>query len=326
MEDIRVIRASNPGEVFRKEYFARIHRAQDYIEENLSGSLLLDEIARAANFSPFHFHRLYTAITGETLFQFIQRIRLERAASALCRNSEESITAIAIDQGFSSSAVFARAFRAYFGVSASAYRKASLSKDGKVLGKDGKAAGTGKHYSDDVNFDHINRSREMRTIQAKSVEVRDMSSKQLAYVRHVGPYAGDSLLFEKLFGQVFSWAGPRGLFRPAETEIICIYHDDPEITEQNKLRISAGITVPPGSIASGGIALLEINAGKYACAHFEIATTEFAAAWNWICGEWLPQSGWQLADGQCYECSLNDHKQHPEGKHIVEIRIPVKPL
>lgn len=326
MEETQKVQASTRPEAFRKEFFARIHRAQDFIEENLSGPLVLEEIARAASFSPFHFHRLYTAITGETLYQFIQRIRLERAASALRWNPAVSVTAIAIDHGFSSSAVFARAFRAYFGVSASDYRKAEQSKECKVLGKDGKTAVRHEEYSARVNFDAINRSREMKTVQAKSIEVRDIPSKQLAYIRHVGPYAGDSALFEKLFGQVFSWAGPRGLFQPPQSEIICVYHDDPEITDQKKLRISAGITVPSGTLPSGEIAMLEIPAGKYACAHFEIATTEFGAAWNWVCGEWLPQSGWQPADGHCYECSLNDHKQHPEGKHIVEIRIPVKPL
>lgn len=73
-------------QAFRREYAARIHRAQDFIEKNLGSSLQLEAIAGAAHFSPFHFHRLYTAMTGETLYQFIQRIRLERAASRLLQS------------------------------------------------------------------------------------------------------------------------------------------------------------------------------------------------------------------------------------------------
>lgn len=327
MEEARKVQASARSEAFRKEYLARIHRAQDFVEENLSGPLLLQDIARAANFSPFHFHRLYTAITGEALFQFVQRVRLERAASALRNRPKESVTAIAIDHGFSSPAVFARAFKASFGVSASEYRMVNSSKQSKMLGKEGKASVCGAEYSARVDFDITDyRSREMNITQAKSVDVREMPTKQLAYVRHVGPYAGDSALFGRLFAKVFAWAGPRGLIHPPETETLCVYHDDPEITENTKLRISAGITVSPDTRPSGEIALLEIVAGKYACAHFEIADSEFGAAWNWLCGEWLPQSGWQLADGLCYECYLNDHQQHPQGKHIVEIRIPLKPL
>ncbi len=166
----------------------------------------------------------------------------------------------------------------------------------------------------------------MSNVQAQSIEVRELPAKQLAYVRHVGPYAGDSALFERLFAKVFAWAGPRGLFVPGQSEVISIYHDNPEITSQDKLRVSAGITVPPATPVSGEIGMLEIPAGKYVCALFEIAVDEFGAAWDALCTGWLPGSGWQPGDGPCYECCLNDHKQHPEGRFIVEIRMSVKPL
>ena len=67
----------------RREYQRRINRAQDYIEQHLGTPLTLAEIARAACFSPYHFHRLYTALTGEPLHAFIRRVRLERAANLL---------------------------------------------------------------------------------------------------------------------------------------------------------------------------------------------------------------------------------------------------
>jgi AraC family transcriptional regulator len=313
-------------DAFKKEYFARIHRAQDYIEENLGHSLQLDEIARAACFSPYHFHRLYTAMTGETLYQFIQRIRLERAASRLCRQPHESVTMIAIDLGFSSSATFARAFRSAFGMSASEYKRANHSKDRKTLGNIGKVSGAEGGYPELVDFDMTNRRNFMSSIQTKSIEVKNLEARHLAYVRHVGRYAGDADLFGKLFGKVFSWAGPRGLFVPGKTEAITVYHDDPEITAEDRLRISVGLTVPPATSCSGDVSLLEIPAGQYVCAIFEIDVSEYAAAWDVVCADWLPQSGWQPGDGPCYECYLNDPQQHPQGKHIVEIRMSVKPL
>jgi len=55
----------------------------DYIEKNLSEKLTLEKLAGIANFSAYHFHRLFKAFVGETLFQFIQRVRLERAADVL---------------------------------------------------------------------------------------------------------------------------------------------------------------------------------------------------------------------------------------------------
>ncbi len=166
----------------------------------------------------------------------------------------------------------------------------------------------------------------MKLVEAQNIEVRNMPERAVAYLRHVGPYAGDHALFERLFSEFFHWAMPRGLFQPPQTETVTIYHDNPEITDEDKLRISVGITVAHGTPTSGEIGSLELPAGKYVCARFEIDPAEYGAAWQTVFGQWLPQSGWQLADGPCYECYLNDPKTHPLGKHVVEIRVPVTPL
>ena len=76
----------------------------------------------------------------------------------------------------------------------------------------------------------------------------------------------------------------------------------------------------------GEIGKAKIPAGKYAVAHFEITPDQYQDAWNAVYGGWLPESGYQPEDGPCYELYLNDPKEHPEGKHIVDICVPVKPL
>lgn len=311
----------------RNEYAARIHRAQDFIERNLGGDLALEDIAAVAHFSPFHFHRLYSALTGETLYRFILRLRLERAASRLLQMPDEAVTTVALDCGFSSSATFARAFRDHFGMSAGDYRRGGWRKNRKTASKECKAPVADPSYPDLVDCsDETVRRFPMKTVPAQRIEVRDLPEKTLAYLRHVGPYAGDGALFERLWGQMFAWAGPRGLFQPPESELISVYHDNPEITDEDKLRLSLGITVPPDTATSGDIALMQLPAGKYACALFELDVADYAAAWNEVMGVWLPASGWQPDDGPMYESYLNDPKQHPQGRHIVEIRINVKPL
>ena len=310
----------------RREYNARIHRAQDYIEKHLEQPLVLEDVARAAHFSPFHFHRIYRAMTGETVYQFILRIRLERAASNLCQRPMEPVTNIALDLGFGSPATFARAFKACFGLSASEYRRQYLRKNRKAQGKDSKERPGDFPYSPIVDSDNNLRRMNMNTVKPRSIEVKELAAKQLAYVRHVGPYAGDEALFCRLFDTVSNWAGARSLLNRPETEYVAIYHDDPEVTAPENLRISVGITVPAGTAASGEVSLLEIPAGRYVCAVFEIDASEFGPAWQYVCGEYLPQSGWQPGDGPCYEISLNNCNDHPQHKHIVEIRMSVKPL
>lgn len=122
----------------RLEYEQRVNRVIDHVGDHLADDLSLERLARIAAFSPFHFHRVFRGVTGETLFGFIQRLRVERAATALRDHPDESVLAIALDHGFASAATFARAFKAYFGMSATAWRK-----PGKANRKRGKASRTG---------------------------------------------------------------------------------------------------------------------------------------------------------------------------------------
>ena len=84
-------------------YISRINSVLDYIEDNLSEPLTLQELSDIANFSRFHFHRIFSTFMGETLSQFIWRVRLQKAAAILVNEKSKSITEIALDCGFSSS-------------------------------------------------------------------------------------------------------------------------------------------------------------------------------------------------------------------------------
>ena len=305
------------------EYAARIHRVQDHVERHLGCRLLLADLARVANFSPFHFHRLYRAITGESLYQFLLRVRLERAASRLLSAPGTAITNIALDCGFSSSAAFARAFRARFGMTAGAWRT-SDSKIRETVRKNGMAASPSEADDGDRRLSGMSAHTKAK-VPARSVRVETIAPFTVAYVRHVGPYAGDAMLFAGLFGRLGTWAGPRRLIGP-NTRWLSVYHDNPEITEQDKLRLSVCLSVPSGTAATGEVNTMEIAGGAYAMAHFEIDAAEYGAAWDWAYGEWLPASGYQPDDRPCLENYLNHPDQHPAKKHIVEIWIPVKPL
>src|SRR5579863_7792607 len=113
------------------EYAQRIDRVIDYLRGNLHRPVKLAELADVACFSEFHFHRIFTAVSGETLNNFTNRLRLEKAARLL-RYSEQSLTDIALDCGFSSSATFSRAFRSGYDTSPSQFRKSGEIKKSKI--------------------------------------------------------------------------------------------------------------------------------------------------------------------------------------------------
>lgn len=319
----------------REEYIARINRVLDFIERHIDEPLPLERLAGVAYFSPFHFHRIFRALMGETLNQFIQRLRVEKAARQLRDHPRKSVTAIALDCGFSGSAAFARVFKEAFGVSASAWRegrRCGRGKIGKPESKNGEPPGKiredGGPSGDYTGFQHklLTWRNAMKPEQKIAVDVRNLPETTLAYVRHVGPYQGNPALFGSLIGRLMMWAGPRNLCRFPDTKVIIVYHDDPKITEADKLRLSVGINVPAGTAAEGEIGKMTLRAGACAVARFEIRTDEFERAWDSVYGGWLPSSGYQPDDRPCFEVYHNDPQQHPEKKCVVDICVPVKPL
>jgi AraC family transcriptional regulator len=84
--------------------------------------------------------------------------------------------------------------------------------------------------------------------------------------------------------------------------------------------------VPPSTRADGEVGRNRLPGGKYAVARFEITPDLYGAVWDAVMGGWLPESGYQPDERPCYEIYRNDPKQHPEGKHVVDICVPVKPI
>lgn len=323
------------------EYTARINRVLDHIEAHLDEPLQLTELARVAAFSPFHFHRLFSAHTGETLQRFVQRLRLERAAAQLRHNPGKSVTEVALDNGFSSSATFARAFRARFGVSASEWREGTteapeaphrnlgktVRNDGQTVANQRKAFQVSAAYLDPQEHNlHWRITMTGNTTLEANVDIQQLPTMHVAYLRHVGPYQGDSELFGRLWGQLCRWAGPRGLLRPPETQMLCVYRDDPGVTDEAKLRLDVCITVAEDTPVDGEIGKTSLPGGDYAVARFKLDPQQYGDAWTAMYGGWLPESGYQPDDRPAFERMIGDPKDHPEGKHVVDICVPVKPL
>lgn len=157
------------------------------------------------------------------------------------------------------------------------------------------------------------------------VTVKNLEPTHVAYIRNIGTYKGNSELFGKVIGKLCGRAGPRGLLGP-NAKILTIYHDDPHITEESKLRRDVCCTVPQDTKVDGEISKQEIPGGMYAVSRFELKdSSEYEPARNSVFCDWLPESDYLIDNRPLYEIYLNDPKEDPEGKHIIEICIPVKP-
>ena len=296
-----------------EEYRGRINRVMDHIERNMDRSFTLEELADIANFSKFHFSRIFWAMTGETPFGFLIRIRMEKAASLLLMNPKENISEIAYLCGYSNLSVFSRNFKSHFNLSASEWRRKFLDNP------DGLESFHRNNHQTNRNPGQTDRKSHQAGLSAanyfsqqyeplkwrtnmelnKGVEIKDFPKTTIAYVRHTGPYKGNEELFEKLYGELFAWAGPRDLANQPDLKTFNVYHDDPGVTDEEKLRLSVGLSVPPETKVDGQIGKMDLDGGKYVVARFELGPMDYEKAWGWLFGEWFPSSGFQPADGPC---------------------------
>src|SRR5258708_10571484 len=148
-----------------------MRRVVENIDRHLDEQLDLDALAAVANFSPFHFHRLFTAWMGETLGDYTRRRRLEIAAQRLVAQPRLPILQVAIAVGFGSSEAFARAFKTRFGSSPTAWRHAQVSNRDQVKSNLDQAFAPGSRNHGDMKVTIVDRQR-----------------TNVAYLRYVGPY------------------------------------------------------------------------------------------------------------------------------------------
>jgi AraC family transcriptional regulator len=302
-----------------EEYICRINKAIDFIESNLNRQFSLEELANEAHFSKFHFSRIFYAFIRETPFQFINRVRLEKAAYFMISNPNMSLSEIAHQFGYDDLAVFSRNFKKRFDISPSKFRINKNSNNSQMHSNFNQVEIERDSYFCNI----INNKNRFNMNLNKSVEVKDLPEMTVAYIRYIGPYKGDEQLFAGLWQKLFGWAGPRGLLANKDLKSLVVYHDDPNITSEDKLRMSVCISVPEETKVGGEIGKMKIEAAKYAIARFELDASQFQQAWDWVYSQWLPNSGYQPDDKACFEMYPEEPK---DGKFVVDICVPVKPM
>lgn len=304
-----------------KEYNARITKVIKFIDDNIDKELPLETLAEKACFSPFHFHRIFNAIVGETPGDFVKRVRIEKAASQLIYLPNIAITQVALNCGFSSSAAFARAFKGHFKTSATEWREKGYKKFISKNSKNRKV--DGKNRKADISEDQYFSSVKKKILRKQmNVEIQKLPALHLAYVAHLQGYnKGISTAFEKLC----RWAGPRK-FINQDSKFIGISLDDPDITPMDKCRYYACISVPNDVIPNGEINIMDIPEVECAIYRFKGKEEEIKTAYKSFFKDWLPQSGYQPDDYPCYEIYYKSAGQNPEKKFEMDICLPVKPL
>jgi len=152
------------------------------------------------------------------------------------------------------------------------------------------------------------------------VEIKEKPELRAAAVRHVGPYNQ----IGEAFGRLDAIVRPAGLLKP-DTQMIAIYHDDPESTPTDQLRSDAAVTVSSGDAVPKGLSEQRVPAGRYACATHVGPYEQLGDAWARFMGEWLPASGHRIGDGVSYEVYLNNPMNEPDKQKLkTEMCVPIR--
>ena len=292
----------------KREYLKRLNNVISYIEKNLDKDLNLNDLSQKAFFSSFHFHRIFSAIVGETLNSLIIRKRIERIASIIAVGTDENLIDLAYKYGFDNASSFSRAFKKFYGISPTEFKKNRIVKNSKI----GKGV-----ISDEQYICSINNILKWMNMNAQ-IEVKELPEIKLAGIMHIGKPEKIGSTYEKLF----KWAYSAGLTNSLDFKAVTIYHDNPRITETSKVRQSACVTINGDFSADGEIGKLAIQKGRFAIGHFEISPVQFQKAWESIC-VWVVENGYAFRDGDYFEIYHNDYHTHPKEKFIVDICIPV---
>lgn len=303
----------------RMSYQRAVELAISEIVANLDNALDFHVLARRAAMSPFHFHRVFRGMVGETPLEMHRRLRLERAAWTL-RNENTPVTRVAMDAGYDTHEAFTRVFNSHYGHSPSAYRQQTQLPTASCVAHAldiELRAQSGIHFSPHLTIDPITPRFTER--YAMDVNVVVLDSQRVAALRHIGPY----LQIGHTFGRLGPLCAQANLYGP-QSAMVALFYDDPETTPEAELQSDAGIVVSASAVIPSPLSEVVLPAGKYAVTTHAGAYNKLGDAWARLMGQWLPQSGLQLGEGTPFEKYLNTPADTAESDLRTELYLPLK--
>lgn len=287
--------SSNSDTPGQASYIRRFTRVTEYIYANLDAELDLNTLAHVAALSPWHWHRIWQAVYGETVAATVKRLRLQRAATDLA-HTQMPLDDIWPRAGYGSLAAFSRSFKEAYGMPPAEYRK------------------SGSH----TRFTLPSSPKGVPTMH--DVAIRRLLPATLAAIPHRGSYTEIGRAFETLFGTL----GARNLLRPG----LCmkgLFYSDPSSVPEAELQSAAAIIVPDEAFpVEAPLQRVSLRGGEYAVLRHKGPYSDMKPAYDWLYGEWLPRSGREAADAPVFEEYLNNPREVPPTELLTDICLPLK--
>lgn len=292
------------------DYVARVNRAIDHIVRQLDQPLRLEAVAAAAGFSPFHFHRVFKALLGETLNTFVKRLRLERALYLMSHAPRRSLTEVALACGFASSSDFSRSFRQRYGSAPSAFDLQAF-RQGRREAFDALMARAGGPPP-------VTQLPPGENPDGFEVRLRDLPPRTVAYIRVLDPYRPGAA--QAACERLLAWADARGL---ADNPWLGYMWDEPEIVALADCRYDVAVVVDAVEPA-GEIGRFDFPAMRVAEVNVRGDIALEARAIDWLYKTWLPRSGHVPDDQPAFEAWAGRPFAHGDTHFELACQLPVR--
>ncbi len=259
----------------------------------------LDALAAIAHYSPFHFHRVYRALTGETIGRTVQRLRVVKALQRLA-HSNASVTEIALLAGYDTPQALARVLRDTVDASAS-----ELRMDPQRMAN---------------SIEQLSRPLPLAEQTAPlSVEVITLEPFEVVALRAQGAF--DDL--DAVFGELFGWAAEQGLVEQLQQLIGMPLGDHRELPADELLFDCALVFDAELPAVPAPLQRLVLGGGRMARLRHVGSYGLLEEATDQLLRDWLPGSGHALRDAPLHYHFLDDPEDVPEAILRADIYVPL---
>ncbi|MEM7258757.1 MAG: AraC family transcriptional regulator [Pseudomonadota bacterium] len=274
-------------------YEQRIENTIAYIHSHLSEPLTSDTLAEVAHLSPYHWHRIYRAIAGESAAATVKRSRMHKAAADLLR-TDKSIEEIGTSVGYAMHS-FNRKFKDYYGTAPGQFRQANQPP----------------------RKDAANPARDAPTRYPVTVETK-VDMHLIGYW-----HTGDFMDIGQTFSRAMAACQMHGLM-PPNPVTAGVYYADPDITSLENLRSFAGVSVPPDASVPEGMEKVIYRGGRFATMTHQGPYALLNQSYQWLFGCWLPASSEAVRDQPCCEIYLNTPLDTDPADLLTAICLPIE--
>ena len=271
--------------------YGLIIKVQEYINCHLFDDLDSDRLSQVAGISKFHFRRLFKAICGDSLGNYIFRLRLEYIAFKLI-STDTSVPELLSQINYQNKHTLSRAFKSYFNCSIPEFRKR-----------------------------HSNARPEGKNPIQVELSIEKVHNMRIAYLK-LERTNNISHSFSLLWKQLLQFSENYEL--PSKgCKYVSLTLDYPLITPEEHSRFMVGVTLPQSFETPKGFGMYEISSGEYAIFRFKGLYHELNRVYRHIYLDWLPTSDYTLREPFTFETYINTPEKTPASELITAIYIPV---